>query len=418
MLLGLLVALVLTWAGFNHQIQRSLAAHTLLNSKSPREELLDQAAKDSDDPARFLERCWATGKITHREFVAGFLKNHAGANSTWLDQAEQLMLACTIDADSSVRELGLAALEAQHSPALFRAAEAQLDDVDPLIRLLGLDYLRKSDSTNAVPLLIRLLDDTDPRVVAAAEVDLMRCTGEDYGVRVRLAIPPDTSHPAELAPANAEILRRGVERRKQWWRIHQKDYVSDVPLFPRSAQDEFAAESRPAALDFALSNLDGKRVKLSDYRGKIVVLNFWATWCTACLAEIPDLIDLQRKMGDRVVVVGVALDGVPDEDGDSEGEEAKSQKPETSSKSVRAKVERAVRARGINYTVLLDPKGSVGGQYNGGELPTTVIIDAQGRVRRRFVGERNLAVFQAMVAEPAKSMASSVTGGPRESARP
>jgi thiol-disulfide isomerase/thioredoxin len=274
------------------------------------------------------------------------------------------------------------------------------------------DYLRKSDLTNAVRLFIRLLDDTDPRVVAAAEVNLMRATGEDFGVRARLAISPDPAHPAELAPANAEILRRGVERRKQWWRVHEKEYAADIPAFAPLAQNELATDSRPPALDFTLRDLDGKRVRFSEFRGKVVVLNFWATWCTACLAEIPDLIALREKLGDRVAVLGVALDGVPDEDGDSEGDEAKSRKPDTSSKAVRAKVERAVRARGINYTVLLDPKGSVGGQYNGGELPTTVIFDPEGKVRRRFVGERNLAVFEAMVAEAAKTKALSATGVP------
>jgi thiol-disulfide isomerase/thioredoxin len=158
-------------------------------------------------------------------------------------------------------------------------------------------------------------------------------------------------------------------------------------------------------------------VKLSEFRGKVVVLNFWATWCTACLAEIPDLVALQRKLGDPVAVLGVALDGVPDEDGESEGDEAKSGKPNTSVKAVRAKVERAVKARGINYTVLLDPKGSVGGQYNGGELPTTVILDPEGRVRRRFVGERSLEVFEAMVAEAARTRALSATGIPVKSDR-
>ncbi len=405
MLFGLLLSLILTWVCFNHQIQSSLAAHALLNARSPREELLDQAANGSANPADFLQRCWATGKITHRQFVASFLKAHAGTNLTWADQAEHLMLACTADADASVRELGLAALEAQHCPALFRAAEAQLDDVDPLVRLLGLGYLRKADPASAVPLLIRLLDDTDPRVVAVAEVNLMRCTGEDYGVRARLAIPPDASRPAELAAADAETLRRGVEHRKQWWRIHEKEYAADGPTFAHLAQNESATASPPPALDFTLRDLEGKRVKLSEFRGKVVVLNFWATWCTACLAEIPDLIALQRKLGDRVAVLGVALDGVPDEDGDSEGDEATSRKPDTSLKAVRKKVERAVRARGINYTVLLDPKGSVGGQYNGGELPTTVMFGPEGRVRRRFVGERNLAVFEDMVTEAAKPRA-------------
>ena len=68
-------------------------------------------------------------------------------------------------------------------------------------------------------------------------------------------------------------------------------------------------------------------------------------------------------------------------------------------KRVREKVARTAKARNINYPVLLDEHNEVGGRYNGGELPTTVIVDAQGNVRRRFIGARNLAVFEAMIAE-------------------
>jgi len=63
-----------------------------------------------------------------------------------------------------------------------------------------------------------------------------------------------------------------------------------------------------------------------------------------------------------------------------------------------------VKARGINYPVLVDPEGAVGRRFNGGELPTTVIIDAQGRLRRRFIGERSLDVFEAMIAQAAKPL--------------
>jgi thiol-disulfide isomerase/thioredoxin len=293
---------------------------------------------------------------------------------------------------------------------LFEASLAQLDDLDPLVRLLGLDYLRKFDAKKAVPILVRLLDDTDPRIVAAAEVNLMHFSGEDFGVRARLAIPPDGSRPGQLDPANAETIRLGVEHRKQWWRVHQKEYSANLSSLPSFAQTKITEASRPPALDFTLPDLNGKSVSLSAFRGKVVLLNFWATWCTACLAEIPDLVALQSKMGNQVAVVGIALDGVPDEDGDSPGEEGeKSQKAGASLKTVRTKVERAVKARRINYAVLLDPKGSVGGQYNGGELPTTVIIDAEGRVRRRFIGERNLTVFEAMLAEASKPITPSGT---------
>jgi hypothetical protein len=77
-------------------------------------------------------------------------------------------------------------------------------------------------------------------------------------------------------------------------------------------------------------------------------------------------------------------------------------------KAVKEKVRRTVKARGINYTVLLDQKNEVGGRFNGGELPTTIIIDADGNVRRRFVGARSLPVFEAMIVEASKPQPVSV----------
>ncbi len=62
-------------------------------------------------------------------------------------------------------------------------------------------------------------------------------------------------------------------------------------------------------------------------------------------------------------------------------------------------VDRTVKARGVNYPILLDEHNEVGGRYNGGELPTTVIVDATGNIRRRFIGARSLPVFEAMLAE-------------------
>jgi len=74
-------------------------------------------------------------------------------------------------------------------------------------------------------------------------------------------------------------------------------------------------------------------------------------------------------------------------------------------KRVREKIVRTVKARGINYTILLDEHNAVGGRFNGGELPTTVIVDAEGNVRRRFVGARSLPVFEAMIAEATRPLA-------------
>jgi peroxiredoxin len=118
------------------------------------------------------------------------------------------------------------------------------------------------------------------------------------------------------------------------------------------------------APDFELASLDGKRLRLSDYRGKAVLLNFWATWCAPCKIEMPWFVDLQKQYAAQgLQVIGVAMD--------DSGEEA---------------IAKFAREMGVNYPVLIG-KEAVGDAYGGVEfLPTTFIIDRQGRVVERVFG--------------------------------
>jgi cytochrome c biogenesis protein CcmG/thiol:disulfide interchange protein DsbE len=62
------------------------------------------------------------------------------------------------------------------------------------------------------------------------------------------------------------------------------------------------------APDFSLTGTDGKIIKLSDFKGKVIIIDFWATWCPPCRKGIPDLIELQKEFGKKVVVIGISLD--------------------------------------------------------------------------------------------------------------
>ena len=118
------------------------------------------------------------------------------------------------------------------------------------------------------------------------------------------------------------------------------------------------------APDFELTSLDGKRVKLSDFRGKAVLLNFWATWCSPCKVEMPWFVDLQKKYGsDGLVVLGVAMD-----DSDS------------------AKIAQFASEMGVNYPVLLGTD-KVSEEYGNVEfLPTSFYIDREGKFVGKGVG--------------------------------
>jgi cytochrome c biogenesis protein CcmG, thiol:disulfide interchange protein DsbE len=400
-LLALLVALSLTWIGFGRSIRDWLSVQLLLHSDRPGEEFFVSTFQRSTDPATLLRKCWAKGKIVHREWVARCLSGQAAVNPPWLRGMDDVLAAGALDADMSVRELVLATLDLLRSPRLFELAQAQLTDRDPLIRLLGLQYLRRIHSEQAVPVLMNAIDDPDLRVAAEAEVALMRWSGVDFGVRVKMTIPAQVGPDAGVIEANnVAAIRNGLARRREWWQGQANGFV---PLSNHTV-GRFADPEPPrwiAAPDFDLRALDGKKFKLSHFRGRPVLINFWATWCTACVAEIPELIALQQELGDRVTILGVVLDGVPDEHGLPGGEESAEDggKPAQAFQTILEKVARTVRSRGINYTVLWDANGLVAGSFNGGELPTTVLIDKDGLVRRRFVGERSRKVFESMVAE-------------------
>ena len=147
------------------------------------------------------------------------------------------------------------------------------------------------------------------------------------------------------------------------------------------------------APDFDLASLDGKRVKLSDFRGKAVLLNFWATWCTPCKEEMPWFVDLQKKYGnDGLVVVGVAMD-------DSET----------------PKIAQFTGEMGVNYPVLLGTDKVSEDYGNVAYLPTSFYIDRDGKFVGKGVG---LVGRQVVEDNVRKALASRVVGANDPASRP
>ncbi|WHY99837.1 redoxin domain-containing protein [Peribacillus simplex] len=122
------------------------------------------------------------------------------------------------------------------------------------------------------------------------------------------------------------------------------------------------------APNFSLKTLDGKEVELSDYKGKKVMLNFWATWCPPCKKEMPDMEKYAQQAGADVVVLAVNID--PEND-----------------------VQAFVEDNGVTFTIPLDSqsaKNPVNERYKILSIPTTYFIDKEGIIRNKVISAMQL----------------------------
>ncbi len=131
--------------------------------------------------------------------------------------------------------------------------------------------------------------------------------------------------------------------------------------------------SAKSAPSFTLQDLNGKQVSLSDFKGKVVILDFWATWCPPCVKEIPHFIALYEQYKDQgFAIVGISVD--------REGISV---------------VKSFARKYQVNYPILMTD-GQVDKAYGGiPSIPTTFVIDSAGNIRQKYVGYRDKAVFEA-----------------------
>ncbi len=130
------------------------------------------------------------------------------------------------------------------------------------------------------------------------------------------------------------------------------------------------------APEFKLPDINGKTISLSDFKGKVVIVDFWATWCSPCKMEIPGFVKLQEKYKDDLVVIGISLD----QNG-----------PQT--------VVPFAKDYKINYHIVYG-NGETVKNYGGvSGIPTTFVIDRKGKIQRKYVGYRADSVFDRDIQE-------------------
>jgi peroxiredoxin len=143
-----------------------------------------------------------------------------------------------------------------------------------------------------------------------------------------------------------------------------RSWLAAAVLLLTFVPDSLAQSTVNKAPDFALPDRNGTDVSLTDFRGKIVVLNFWATWCAPCRYEMPAFVRLQSKLGDKVQFVGISVDTVG-----------------------WGPINEFTDEIGVNYPIVWDPESAVIERYGDpSALPSTFLIDEQGVIRVIIAG--------------------------------
>ena len=152
--------------------------------------------------------------------------------------------------------------------------------------------------------------------------------------------------------------------------------TADMVIESANVSDQDKTTAPQPAPELELKDMTGKVVRLSDYRGQVVVLNFWATWCPPCRKEIPDFIELQNNFGPQgLQFIGVAMDeeGAP-------------------------KIQQYLDKQPINYPIWVGEAGPVQEKFGAlNAIPVTYIIDRKGNIRAKYVGIRKKAVVEEMI---------------------
>ena len=166
-----------------------------------------------------------------------------------------------------------------------------------------------------------------------------------------------------------------------WWNITKKEKIKEQ-------KTEEAAKNIPgtkvtsldegtAAPDFELSTMTGEKVRLSDYHGKKVILNFWATWCPPCKAEMPHMESFYKaNKNSGITILAVNLTSV------DKGKDA---------------VQNFINSNGLTFPILLDETGMIGTKYQAFTIPTSYIIDTKGIIQKKVVGPMDENTMKAFM---------------------
>ena len=165
--------------------------------------------------------------------------------------------------------------------------------------------------------------------------------------------------------------------------IENKEVMADIKewLAEEVAAQVEATETFP--FDFKLTSFDGEEVALADFEGKLLIVDFWGTWCPPCRMEIPHFVELQETRGEDVAIVGINIEDPSGAAVDFE--------------SAKASYEKFVATQPINYPCLAGDRATVEQVPEFQGYPTTLFLDSSGRVRLKLTGYHPLPMLEAAV---------------------
>ncbi len=144
--------------------------------------------------------------------------------------------------------------------------------------------------------------------------------------------------------------------------------------FKKNSQTSSSDKSTFIAYNFSVNDIYGKKIELNTFRGKVVLLNFWATWCPPCRAEIPDLKKLQEIYSNTLTIIGISVD--------QEGVSV---------------VRKFYEQMKINYPVIMATEDIIANYGGISAIPTSFVINHKGELAIKIVGYRNFAQYEEIL---------------------
>jgi peroxiredoxin len=241
-------------------------------------------------------------------------------------------------------------------------------------RIRGLRQLpddARAQVTRDLALEIRRLPAADEKVNLATHLASLATEG-DFGAVTLQEVATTLAAALEERPAKSSTPYTILAQLARYEHVR---VTLRAPLYEAALAELEAADQRRRSADFTLPDLEGRSWTLSALRGKVVLVNFWATWCPPCRKEMPDLEALYNEFKDRGLVVLAISDDDP------------------------VKVRSFIAEHGFTYPVLLDSKHEVNQRFEMEGIPKTFIYDRAGRLIAQAIDMRTRKQFLDLLAE-------------------